>query len=238
MPTEKICSQCGDPKPLTEFYKYKRCKDGHVNRCKACYSDYRKQQYIENKEEIRTKQKEYNAAHRRENAVHQKKWREKHVAELKAKNLKYYYDNKDKINSNRKANRVVLLKRERAYREANRDKINRLQNKRRRTDPKVNLNHRVSLGILSSLKAGAKKGRRWEKLTGYTVANLMGHLESLFQPGMSWDNFGEWHIDHIVPKAAFNFEAPEDPEFKQCWALENLQPLWAVDNLRKGAKLV
>ena len=50
---------------------------------------------------------------------------------------------------------------------------------------------------------------------------------------MSWENMDEWHIDHIIPKSAFNFETYKDMDFKRCWSLSNLQPLWAGENSRK-----
>src|SRR3546814_9626669 len=62
-------------------------------------------------------------------------------------------------------------------------------------------------------------------------------LERQFLPGMSWDNRGEWHIDHIRPLCAFEFTSPDDPQFREAWALTNLRPLWARDNLRKGGRL-
>lgn len=65
----------------------------------------------------------------------------------------------------------------------------------------------------------------------------MAHLESKFVEGMTWENRSEWHIDHIRPIASFNYATPDDPEFKQCWSLSNLQPLWAKENMSKGAKL-
>jgi len=55
---------------------------------------------------------------------------------------------------------------------------------------------------------------------------------------MAWGNIDKWHIDHKTPIAAFNFEKPEDEDFKKCWALENLQPLWAKENMKKHKKLV
>ena len=89
--------------------------------------------------------------------------------------------------------------------------------------------------IWHSLKS-IKARRHWETLVGYTVDDLKKHLESLFRDGMSWENRGKWHIDHIVPRFRFHYEKPEDPEFKVCWGLNNLQPLWGADNLSKGAK--
>jgi len=64
----------------------------------------------------------------------------------------------------------------------------------------------------------------------------MVHLESQFKPGMNWENYGKygWHIDHIRPQSWFKFESKNDPEFKICWALSNLQPLWAKENSFKG----
>jgi len=64
----------------------------------------------------------------------------------------------------------------------------------------------------------------------------MTHLEGLFKPGMSWANHGAWHIDHIRPRSAFTYSSPTDRDFADCWALSNLQPLWAEENLRKAAK--
>lgn len=71
---------------------------------------------------------------------------------------------------------------------------------------------------------------------GYTLEDLLAHLEARFEPGMTWANYGSWHIDHIRPLASFSFRKPEEPEFLLAWGLANLQPLWAVDNLRKGAR--
>lgn len=64
----------------------------------------------------------------------------------------------------------------------------------------------------------------------------MTHLEAKFEPWMTWEDYGfyGWHIDHIKPLAAFKYETPDDPEFKEAWALGNLRPLGAVQNWRKG----
>ncbi len=74
-----------------------------------------------------------------------------------------------------------------------------------------------------------KKSAYWERMLGYDRVQLMAYIEGLFQPGMSWGNHGEWHIDHIKPVSKFTVE-----QFKECWALGNLQPLWAKDNMSKG----
>ena len=86
----------------------------------------------------------------------------------------------------------------------------------------------------------AMKGFRcWRDLVGYSLDELATHLESMFTPGISWDNYGtEWHVDHIVPKSWFDYTSTDDPKFKECWALTNLQPKLKRDNLSKGNRFV
>lgn len=71
---------------------------------------------------------------------------------------------------------------------------------------------------------------------GYSKEELISHIITQFKEGMTLENYGKWHIDHIKPVSKFEFEKTSDKGFKECFALENLQPLWAKDNLKKGAK--
>lgn len=96
------------------------------------------------------------------------------------------------------------------------------------------LSGRMREGVRQSLFHGKKAS--WTKLVGYTVDDLRRHLERQFANGMSWANFGDWHIDHIVPISHFKFSSAEDEQFKQCWAITNLRPLWARANISKGAR--
>lgn len=84
-----------------------------------------------------------------------------------------------------------------------------------------------------------KAGKSWVSVVGYSREELMTHLERQFLPGMSWENYGRngWHVDHIRPVTSFVFDSVDDPQFRACWALENLQPLWEPDNIRKGNSL-
>ena len=100
-------------------------------------------------------------------------------------------------------------------------------------NPKFRLDCNISTAIYVSLK-GKKSGRNWEKLVGYNLENLIDNLEERFDDKMNWDNYGSyWHVDHIVPKNRFKYQTAENKEFKECWALENLQPLEKIENLRK-----
>lgn len=74
-------------------------------------------------------------------------------------------------------------------------------------------------------------------MVDYTVEELRAHLERQFLRGMGWHNAGEWHIDHIIPVSSFNYTSPDDLEFKRCWALANLRPLWGRDNIRKSNRV-
>lgn len=80
-----------------------------------------------------------------------------------------------------------------------------------------------------------EKNGRTEAILEYSRQELISHLEGLFLPGMTWENHGDWHIDHIHPISAYLSEGVTDPAVIN--ALSNLQPLWAADNLSKGAKV-
>jgi hypothetical protein len=103
---------------------------------------------------------------------------------------------------------------------------------------KNRLSHIISSYMRQSLNGG-KCGRRWTELVGWTVDDLKQHLESQFTEGMTWDNHGQvgWHIDHKIPVSSFNITSYKCNDFKKCWSLNNLQPLWYDDNIRKGNKV-
>ena len=75
-----------------------------------------------------------------------------------------------------------------------------------------------------------------EKLLGCTFEYFIEYLQRLFKVGMTWKNYGKWHIDHIKPCASFDLSKLEAQ--KKCFHYTNLQPLWAEENLKKGAKII
>lgn len=112
--------------------------------------------------------------------------------------------------------------------------------KQMKSNPKFALDKKISTLIRIDLfyKTGVgKNNKHWEEMVGYTLQNLKEHLESQFKPGMGWHNHGKWHIDHIIPRSLWQYENSRDREFKQCWALANLQPLWAKENIQKSNKV-
>lgn len=101
---------------------------------------------------------------------------------------------------------------------------------------RASLRKRIKASINSSLKRrfSSKNFAKSQDIIGYSIQELHVHLESKFLPGMAWENRCQWHIDHIIPDSWFNYSSPEDIDFKESWALSNLQPLWAKDNISKG----
>src|SRR5690606_37373312 len=103
---------------------------------------------------------------------------------------------------------------------------------RKLQDPRFKLIFNLRNRLRKALK-GNTRDKGFLKLLGCDPDQLKLHLESKFQPGMSWDNYGEWHIDHIKPLA--NFDLTDKEELKKACNYSNLQPLWAADNLSKGS---
>lgn len=114
----------------------------------------------------------------------------------------------------------------------------RWRREQRRNDPMAALTDRIRRGINGSIQKGAKRRRGWEALVGYTLQDLATHLERQFTKGMSWENRAKWHIDHIRPLSSFSFTSPDDPGFREAWALTNLRPLWKPENEKKQAKRI
>lgn len=122
-----------------------------------------------------------------------------------------------------------------AYRakcQANRDRTNLAKRRRRAASISERVLNALRARLWAALK-GRSDGALFRRL-GYTEAELIAHLESRFRAGMTWENYGRWHVDHIRPCALFDQSDPA--QFALCWALSNLQPLWAGENLRKGAR--
>lgn len=135
--------------------------------------------------------------------------------------------------------REKMLERSRIRRRKLPAKIKQRQNESKRR--KEDANYRIGKcqrGRIRELLVGKKKCAPTLKLLGCSLVELKTYLESLFQLGMSWENYGKngWHIDHIIPCAAFDLSKPEEQH--KCFHYTNLQPLWAIDNLRKGNKII
>lgn len=123
------------------------------------------------------------------------------------------------------------------WRKTNRENINLWQRCRMGYDPSARIARNLRTRLVKALRGSPKLSTSLE-LFGCTKEDLVKHLESQFQSGMTWNNYGlhGWHIDHIKPCASFDLTL--DEEQRKCFHYTNLQPLWAKDNLKKGARNV
>ena len=225
----KICNKCKIEKPISEFHKRKDTKDGLGYKCKGCTIIYGKKYYKENKVKIKKYSKEYIEKNKEHFKQYMKDYEQRNAQKLKARKAKWY-----------KKNAIERRKKWKEWSENNREKINKYKREygkeKRLTDPIFRLKENTRSVIRMSLRRN-KNSKHWEDLVGYTLAELKTHLEKQFKEGMTWDNYGEWVVDHKIPKSLFNITSAKCKGFKKCWALENLQPMWKKENLEKHNKL-
>lgn len=154
---------------------------------------------------------------------------------LSKRQAMYYIQNREKIINRRECwyieNRDYVLKHVKKYRKENYEKVREYHN-----TPQVKISNSLRCRIRISIKEQAgNKAYKTVELLGCSVGECRKYLESKFLPGMSWDNYGDWHIDHIIPCASFDLTKPE--EQLKCFHYTNLQPLWATDNIKKSDKI-
>ena len=186
-------------------------KDGLSSFCKKCDKDRHKNDYKKDKQKYKDKAKNYVQSNKEKVSQYQKQYRLDNAERLKQ------YDKERNQNANR--------------RQYNAEYSLDFYYK----SPKHKLSRTFATYMRRSLK-GKKNGKHWEDIVDYDIQTLMIYIQTKFVEGMSWDNYGEWEIDHIRPISSFNFNSFEHPEFKQCWSLDNLQPLWKADNRSKKDK--
>ncbi len=216
----RYCSKVCYEKAQKEYKKIYR--ENHKEEMK----EYKKIYYKDHKEEINEKGKIYNKENKEARKKYIKIYYKDHKEEIKERSRIYGKNNKEKIKE---------------YKKKNIKRINYCR-KQRAKNPMSKLHTNISRSIRQNLKSNnlSKNRRKWENLLGYTTQDLKEHLEKLFLPGMSWKNYGRngWHIDHIIPIVFFRFKNINDVEFRYCWSLNNLQPLWGKDNDEKSDKII
>ena len=114
-------------------------------------------------------------------------------------------------------------------------RIERNQHEKNRR--KIDSNYRILVNIRTRINLALKRNSKittTTKLLDCSLEFLKQHLESQFKPGMTWNNYGKWHIDHIRPCSSFDLSKMS--EQKKCFNWKNLQPLWEKENLIKKDK--
>lgn len=152
---------------------------------------------------------------------------------------KYYLENQQEIDSRHKENAHKYKNYQKTANKEWRNNNPGYQNAYTKARKKEDVNFKLTLSLRtrlnSAIKGNYKTGSAVSDL-GCTIEELKVYLESQFQEGMSWDNWNKtgWHIDHIIPLASFDLTI--ESELKRAVHYTNLQPLWAIDNLKKGIK--
>ena len=230
----KFCKKCNYTKETNEFNKSSYNTDGYRNECRMCQKEYQRTYRMNNKDKLKEKNKEYieNNKDKINNYLKSDRRKEvkkktycKNIENNKEYNKLYYEKNKEEIKLKNKQ-----------YRDSIKES-DEYKNKRREYSKKwlINNKHISSWRKLlyRALKyTNQEKNSKTIDILKYSPIDLKNHLESLFLEGMSWDNYGEWHIDHIIPLSKFDKDTP----IHIINSLDNLQPLWAIDNLIKSNK--
>ena len=203
----KVCTKCYIEKEVICFHKWKYGPDGYKRECKECRKLESKAYYNKNNEKIKFKVDEY------------RKTNPDKVREVKVRIYK------------RDKERILLVNK--LYREINKEKRNKHNYLRKLNDPIFKLKHLMNSRIRVFLKSNniTKKNKTFQ-IVGCTPLELKSYIEKMFKNGMTWENHGKWHIDHIIPLSSGK---TEDEIIKLCHHT-NLQPLWAIDNMKKGSK--
>lgn len=157
----------------------------------------------------------------------QKNYYQKHKEARSEYNKSYYEKNKK-----------ALINYQKEYKAKNKEKVlkslREIHHKNSQI-PEYKIKRACRSRVNMALRNKAKKARKTSELIGCSISFLMEYLESKFQKGMSWQNYGKWHIDHIIPCSAFNLL--DETEQRKCFNYKNLQPLWAKDNCSKGNRI-
>jgi hypothetical protein len=160
-----------------------------------------------------------------------KRWRDNNKEYMSNKSKNWYEENKER--------RKQYLK---EYREKNIDKIRKTkrdyEKNRKDSDPLYKLVANFRTAIWTVLKeSNVDKYGHYFDILQYTPEELIIHLEKQFKDDMTWDNYGIWHVDHKLPITSFDIQEMGDEEFMKCWCLDNLQPMWGEENIRKSNKV-
>jgi hypothetical protein len=236
--TTKICSRCKIEKDVSLFNKLTASKDGLNYVCRKCAAE----KFAANKEKYMTSQKLYVAKNKTLIKERVSVYREKNKDYLSERCAKYYSKNKDKISQKakeyREKNKEIIAVKKSQYAKNNRlrilDRQRKWNNEKIKTDSvyaaKVRIRNLIAAAFRN--KNYTKKSKTFEIL-GCSYNDFMIHIESQFKDGMSWERIGEIHFDHIVPLAT----AKTEQDIIKLNHYSNYQPLWAADNLKKGAKI-
>lgn len=202
---------------------------------------YNREQYLKNREKRLADQKEYYRTNKEARARYNKEYAEKNREVVSAQRKSYREKNsevrKEKLREWYLKNTEYAKLKAKMYRQENREalakKAAEYRREKMKNDPlyalKVRIRGLIGVKLWSN---GYTKRSRTHTILGCSFEDFRSHIEEQFTEGMSWNNHGEWHLDHITPIAS----AKSEEDVIRLNHYTNFRPLWAIDNLRKGAK--
>ena len=202
----KVCSKCGGEKNIKNFPRNRRV-------CYECNKEYYKKYYHKNKTTLSCRNNEWTKNNKEKVNSRKRRWAKNNKEKTKQATQKWLKNNKEK-----------RLQIDRNYYH------NTLKN---------NIQWKITNSLRGRVRVAIKDSNKSDStinLLSCSIPELINHLEKQFTKGMSWDNYGEWHIDHIKPCSSFDLTKPEQQ--KICFHYTNLQPLWAKDNMSKSNKIM
>lgn len=235
----KVCKICKQAYTLDWFEKNNRSPTGCINVCRICTTLARHslestpENIAEIHRRILARDKKMSPEEYREYQKElRKKTRERNREKKRLSDKRYANSSvgRAKRQAYIKRNKEYLRQKYRDYAVENRAYLNKYRQTLMQNNPSFRIASVIRTRIASGIRKGYKKGRPSSMaLLGITYTELKIYLESLFSEGMSWDNYGEWHIDHYVPLAYFDLTCPD--ELYLAWNWQNLRPMWAKDNI-------
>ncbi len=234
----KKCNTCEIEKPYSDFTKEKLAKDGHKNKCKSCIAKASKEKYAANPEARREYESKWRAENVDKCTAKTKRWREKNPEQFSEYRKKYYKENKEKISEYSKATYAKYKEQYKAlnrkYHKTNHAALMQKRKERVEASPLLQFKERIRCLVKNSFyRLKHNKTKRVSEVIGADWETVKAHFVSQFKDGMTWESFiaGEIHVDHIQPLAS----AKSEEELIALCHYTNLQPLWCLDNLSKGA---
>jgi hypothetical protein len=198
-----------------------------------------KKKYYENKEIFLKKAKKWKEKNKEKWLLYAKKFREENKEKYKQLYKNWYKKNKEKklkkTQEWREKNKEKYKQLSKNWYEKNKKHIREKNKKRYKTDPNFKMRSNISRRILLALKGKSKSANTMTLLGVSDIEFLWNYLEKQFKPGMTRENHGLWHVDHVIPCFSFDLTKPE--EQAKCFHYTNLQPLWASENLSKGNRI-
>jgi hypothetical protein len=227
----KICTVCKINKSKDNFHNAKKFFDGKYPQCKECKGKKDKNYYKQKAEVIRDRATKYYYENHDTLKVKRAENRDvliERCQNYRDNNKEYQREYRQQYNSEHKTENATYRK---AWCEKNRDRIGEYESKRLKTIPTVRLAKKLRNRLNEIVRLNDfNKSQSLDQYLGCTLAELKTYIENQFVQGMTWENYGEWHIDHCLALS----NARNEEQMYKLSHFRNLAPKWKPDNIKKG----